>query len=277
MMLRIFMIAFLGLAGGAAQAQSEGGGLNITLPDLIVVGKPEPEELAIDLPDFIVVGRPEPKDIVIDIPAFTILGKPEPEELTVSLPAFVIFGKPEREEVIIDVPEFVVIGRPEDEDDERLEEGLAKTRTERQNPQPPEQGTAIQQDPAREVNDAVRGFRCHGSYTAHIGKGLATAQGLAMPVGQTMTRPAQVDAMDCGDSITVTIDGMRIPMKLDKETKVYSGSLPSQGDGANRGLSLSCDDDSHLRGHLVASDANLRIARPVWLMHDSEPVELQCK
>lgn len=116
------------------------------------------------------------------------------------------------------------------------------------------------------ADDALQLAPCQGSYLLHFGKGQAAASGFSMPVGTQGSVPADVRMGQCGREMVLTVQGQPVVMHRSvQDDTVYVGSV-TMGDGVARELTLTRGADRHLRGGLVASDGQLRIARPVWVM-----------
>ncbi len=255
MMLRFILAALLGIWPLGIQAQSPNQSLEIDVPAMIVIGKPPPEELVIAVPPLVVIGKPPPRELVVSVPPLVIIGKPEPRQMAIDVPEMVILGRPDCE----DEPSDVECNEAQNQDVIGLETGMT--------PETADVGPA---------ETAPPWLWCNGDYSAHFSAGLATAQGVAVPVGQFNTAPSSVETKDCGARMTVTIGGMPVDMAFDEESQLYSGVLKGMGDGVNRRLILTCDEDFQMRGQLVAQDPDLQIARAVWLIRKGDPQEMIC-
>lgn len=116
------------------------------------------------------------------------------------------------------------------------------------------------------ADDALQLAPCEGSYLLHFGKGQAAASGFSMPVGTQGSVPAEVRMGQCGREMVLTVQGQPVVMHRSvQDDAVYVGSV-TMGDGVARELTLTRGADRNLRGGLVASDGQLRITRPVWVM-----------
>ena len=243
--------------------------LTIDVPGFSVTGR-EDAHLTVDVPDFIVIGR-VPNEITVDVPDFTVTGRAEPE-VKIDVPAFNILGRLPSEIDLI-VPDMVIVGRARDDDeddrdDAKTDRDIAQQLGEQEaSLDTPENGPAAEADVARSLANL-----CHGPYTAHIGQGVGTAVGFVMPFGRTMQLPAKVDIAKCGAEISVTLQGQAVALSQGVDPRDYSGAI-NLGDGADRVLFLRCGADQNLRGALVAKDSNLRIERPIWLLHGGTPPE----
>lgn len=265
MMFRYILTALVGLWPFAIQAQSPNQSLEIDVPAMTVIGKPPPKELVIAVPPLTIIGKPPPRELVYSVPPLVIIGKPEPRQMTIEVPEMVILGRPDCE----DEPGGVACGEAQNQEVTGLavDTGAVTVPAVPAAPGTADAGTAETASPR---------LWCSGAYSAHFSAGLATAQGVAVPVGQFNTAPATVKARDCGARMTVTIGGMPVNMKFDEEEKSYSGALNGMGDGVKRLLILTCDEDFQMRGQLVAQDPDLKIARAVWLIRKEDPQEMIC-
>lgn len=131
----------------------------------------------------------------------------------------------------------------------------------------PKQVPSIDGDEALFLNEDW----CHGTYTSHFGRGTGTAVGFAMPFGQNLVAPAEVNVLACAQGLAVTVQGQSLTLSRMANTRQYSGTM-NLGDGPLRTLLLTCDTDLNLRGQLVTADANLSIERPVWMLRDTPGV-----
>lgn len=256
--------------------------VTVDVPELTIVGTPETRDVVIEVPDFSIVGKPDRIELVVDVPGMVIIGRPDRVALDVVVPELTIVGRPEKVDVVVDVPDLVIVGRTECEDEtvavnlecETPDRELTGAKPSTQPvtllafPEPP--------DTNKDDDKASTKTWCTGAYTAHFSQGLATAQGVAMPVGQFTTVPAYIEVENCGAQMTATIGGIPVPMAFDDGSQTYSGVLSGMGDGVNRRLVLACDKDFQMRGQLVAQDPNLRIARAAWLIRKEAPEEITC-
>ncbi|PYG28012.1 hypothetical protein [Pelagimonas varians] len=222
--------------------QSERPQVNINAPELVINEPPDTDGFGVQARD--VLGQRSDNLLIIEVPEFTIVGRDPLED------------------VVIHVPDFVIIAQDEDQEEAKPQETSRLTdigivplaRDPSASDQPPQQEATLGYYPM-----------CHGDYAAFFGRGQGTAVGFAMPVGKNLEVKARVEALDCGRSLSVTIRGQNILMSGDLQSRTYSGSF-NMGDGAARTLVLMCDQDLGLRGYLTASDQNLAIKRPVWMI-----------
>ncbi|GLO69694.1 hypothetical protein MACH17_12110 [Phaeobacter inhibens] len=212
-----------------------------------------PIDITVDVPDFVIIGAPDQIDIVIDVPDFVIIGAPDPIEITINVPA------------------LTVVGRFDEPDDETQNDvGIQSADATALNTSSAEGGNDTLNQEATDPDPTVMPALCHGDYTAFFGQGIGTAVGFEMPFGQFLTVPAQIDVVNCAETLNATIQGQPIALTFSPETALYSGSI-DLGDGAQRMLVLSCDEDQNLRGQLTAADADLSIERPVWMIQETAP------
>ena len=242
----------------------------IDVPDLIIKGQPTHAEITIDVPDLIIRGQPTHADIVIDVPDLVIIGETTHAEIIIDVPDLIITGETTHAEIVIEVPDLIIIGAgDEDEDVEETREDIARDDLAvDQSTQSPEPDTNPSQPP--QLSDAqplAVADWCHGSYAGHFGRGLGTALGMTIPVGQNLQAPAEVTWTSC-TALEVSVQGQPVPMIRTPGTRDYAGPI-NMGDGVARTLRLTCDADFNMRGSLVAADANLSIERPVWLIRNA--------
>ncbi|UWR80519.1 hypothetical protein K4K97_00840 [Phaeobacter inhibens] len=230
-----------------------------------------PTDITVDVPDFVIIGAPDQIDIVIDVPDFVIIGAPDPIGIVIDVPEFVIIGAPDPIEITINVPALTVVGRFDEPDDETQNDvGIQSADATALNTSSAEGGNDTLNQETTDPNPTAMPALCHGDYTAFFGQGIGTAVGFEMPFGQFLTVPAQIDVVNCAETLNATIQGQPIALTFSPETALYSGSI-DLGDGAQRMLVLSCDEDQNLRGQLTAADADLSIERPVWMIQETAP------
>lgn len=220
----------------------------VNVPELSAGSPALTKVIAINVPDLIIIGTPDPIDVVIDVPDLVIVGVPGPIELT------------------IDVPDLIIVGRSEDAPNDLAshEQTITIAPTTAVQPEtPPASGTDTDPDPQPLTQ------WCVGAFVAHIGQGMGTAVGFAMPFGSYMVSDARVTPHDCRNSLSFSVEGQTVLLSQGDAPRSYTGSL-DLGDGAMRTLVLQCDEDLNLRGHLVTADQNLRIERPVWLIRKAQ-------
>lgn len=244
-------------SGASAQNADDGAASPILEKPLTQTERPQ---IDIDTSNLITSEPPDTNGLGSQ--ARDILGHRSDRSITIKVPEFAIVGRTPLTNVVVEVPEFIIIGKDPDKEEidtqnpSRLSDigVVPKSRDLSAPAQPPQQ-------------DATLGFQpmCHGDYSAFFGRGKGTAVGFAMPLGKHVEVSARVEALDCGKAIYVTIRGQNILMSGDLESRSYSGSF-NMGDGAARTLVLVCDQDLSLRGYLTASDQNLAIQRPVWMI-----------
>lgn len=245
----------------------------INLPELITGGMLDPnmssgtQDIPINVPELSAGGTPPSKDITVNVSDLVIMGAPDPIDIVIDVPDLVIIGVPDSIKMTINVPALTIVGRFDEPDDEtRNDTGTQSTDATTPTPQ----GTGNADTTLPPLAKAPEAILCYGDYTAYFGQGIGTAVGFQMPFGQFQSAPAQIDVVNCGGALSATIQGQAIALTLSRDRALYSGSI-NLGDGAQRTLVLSCDEDQNLRGQLVAADANLSIERPVWMIRDAAP------
>ncbi len=225
----------------------------VNVPELTAGSSALGKDISINVPDLIIIGTPEPIDVVIDVPDLVIVGLPAPIEIT------------------IDVPDLIIVGRPKDAPDDLSSRAQTVT---------PDEITADQPDtpsvpgPDTDPGPPALAQWCVGAFDAHIGQGMGTAVGFAMPFGNYMVSDGLVTAQDCRNTLAFNVQGQTVLLRQEDTPRSYTGSIDF-GDGAVRRLVLQCDEDLNLRGQLVTADQNLRIERPVWLIRKPQsPADL---
>lgn len=105
---------------------------------------------------------------------------------------------------------------------------------------------------------------CNGSYTLHFGNGTESATGT--PVGTSGAVPVSVTMGQCArEMVLQTPQGPVVLLQSIQDPATYVGQL-TMGDGVARELHLTRGADRNLRGGLKASDGQLTITRPIWVM-----------
>ncbi|UWR43621.1 hypothetical protein [Phaeobacter inhibens] len=233
----------------------------------------------IDVPELTTGGQPDTEsdtqsakeELPNYVPGLSADPIAPPIDITVDVPDFVIIGAPDPIEITINVPALTVVGRFDEPDDETQNDvGIQSADATALNTSSAEGGNDTLNQEATDPDPTVMPALCHGDYTAFFGQGIGTAVGFEMPFGQFLTVPAQIDVVNCAETLNATIQGQPIALTFSPETALYSGSI-DLGDGAQRMLVLSCDEDQNLRGQLTAADADLSIERPVWMIQETAP------
>jgi len=239
-------------------------------------------DISINVPQLVIVGEDvfeDTVDIEIDVPQLVIVGEDVIEDtvdIKIDVPQLVIVGEEAIEDTVnieIDVPQLVIVGREEEQETD----GTPSISAQDTGAQPSETTTpALPENAQPETEDVPPATaRCHGTYTMHAGQGQGTASGLTMPVGRTMTLPATIENQECGQSLDFAAQGQSVRLEPTENLGEYSGTI-NLGDGPMRTIVLVCGEDLNLRGALVARDTNLRIARPLWLIRQTDQNPLEC-
>lgn len=240
--------------------------IEIDAPDLTIIARPVSVEITIDAPNLVIAAKPVSQDIVINAPDLTIVARPVPEEITIEVPDLIIVTKPAPRDIVIDVPDLTVVAKRDEEPDAPLSSELtvATGKTTANQPDTPS-ATDTVTSPDTDPDPQGIAQWCVGDFDAHIGRGVGTAVGFAMPFGDYMVSDSRVTAQDCRNTLAFNVQGQTVLLSQGETPRSYSGGLDF-GDGAMRTLVLQCDEDLNLRGRLVTADQNLRIERPVWLI-----------
>lgn len=242
--------------------------IEINAPDLTIIARPVSVEITIDAPNLVIAAKPVSQDIVINVPDLTIVARPAPKEMTIEVPELTIVTKPAPRDIVIDVPDLTIVSRRDEEPDAPLSSELTVTTgktTANQPDTPSTTGTVTSPD----TDPQGIAQWCVGDFDAHIGRGVGTAVGFAMPFGDYMVSDSRVTAQDCRNTLAFNVQGQTVLLSQGETPRSYSGGLDF-GDGAMRTLVLQCDEDLNLRGRLVTADQNLRIERPVWLIRKAQ-------